>query len=226
MWNEKLESHARHMRTINGAIARGERVSRYASPKTRVALAAAAKLFSSSRIPKAKAAGIYYPAKCPRCSGKHIGRKGSTRGIQRYVCRGCKRNFSDTATGGRPILELKPKLMCYRCGEFNTKNGGKRKKGGNSGYCLTCNKYFMQGGRTDFERNQITLRQRVDLLKLPKDVALELLQQAVADVLEGKGYCVAVELNVQQAWDAARGDKWSGSGSSIYCKAVGDESEY
>lgn len=57
---------------------------------------------------------------CPHCSGKHIRANGKLKGIQRYVCNDCKKNFSETT--GKFWYNIKKKdklnryLYCLLCG--------------------------------------------------------------------------------------------------------------
>ena len=50
---------------------------------------------------------------CPHCSGKHIRANGKLKGVQRYVCNGCKKNFSETTGKFWYNIKKKDKLNRY-----------------------------------------------------------------------------------------------------------------
>ena len=50
---------------------------------------------------------------CPHCSSKHIRANGKLKGVQRYVCNGCKKNFSETTGKFWFSIKKKDKLNKY-----------------------------------------------------------------------------------------------------------------
>jgi transposase-like protein len=50
---------------------------------------------------------------CPHCSVKHIRANGKLRGVQRYICNGCKKNFSETTGKFWYNIKKKDKLNRY-----------------------------------------------------------------------------------------------------------------
>jgi transposase-like protein len=50
---------------------------------------------------------------CPHCSAKHIRANGKLRGVQRYICNGCKKNFSETTGKFWYNIKKKDKLNRY-----------------------------------------------------------------------------------------------------------------
>ena len=50
---------------------------------------------------------------CPHCSGKRIRANGKLKGVQRYVCNGCKKNFSETTGKFWYNIKKKDKLNRY-----------------------------------------------------------------------------------------------------------------
>jgi transposase-like protein len=50
---------------------------------------------------------------CPHCSSKHIRANGKLKGVQRYVCNGCKKNFSETTGKFWYNIKKKDKLNRY-----------------------------------------------------------------------------------------------------------------
>lgn len=143
---------------------------------------------------------------CPRCQGTQVKRAGLARGRQVYHCHDCNRKFM--GRGFRllgPTTET-PKLLCYRCGNTDTKNLGPAADSGRTGFCPQCDKRFIQGGRNELAKYHLLLEKRVKDLKLPKDVEAEAVQMAFRDVIEGKGYCWTVELRKADAFKAARGE--------------------
>ena len=50
---------------------------------------------------------------CPHCSGKHIRVNGKLKGVQRYLCNGCKKNFSETTGKFWYNIKKKDKLNRY-----------------------------------------------------------------------------------------------------------------
>ncbi len=88
---------------------------------------------------------------------------------------------------------------------------------------MECGKGFVQGGRADLARYHLLLEQRVKALKLPQDVAAEVLHQAAQDVIEGKGYCWTVELHTAAAFRECRGTWGLGSDHPAYREANGQD---
>lgn len=159
------------------------------------------------RDPKLRA---HYPA-CPRCANSlsiHTIRAGVIKGIQRYRCQLCRSTFSGPTVVAR-LPKQDYKMLCYRCGSLNTKRRSRSSNESRTGMiadCLSCNKSFVQGGMRDLQKYHLLLEKRIAEVKLPLDIAEEVLQQAVKDVLEGKGYCWTVELKISDAWKNCRGD--------------------
>jgi len=150
-----------------------------------------------------------YPP-CPHCESSAVKRAGFARGIQRYRCLSCARSFS----GARILIEdhrEKWDLMCYRCGSYSARNLGASPNSGRIGFCHKCHRRFTQGGRSELEVHHLLLEKRVADLGLPKDVSEELLQQAYRDVIEGRGYCWTVLLDVRRAFRSSRGEWGRGS---------------
>jgi transposase-like protein len=214
MWNQRLEAHAAAMlrRSEQSHETKRRRQQQRVSPATLKAFGE----FREQRIATAKASGVFYPKACPHCHNAEVLRAGFKRGIQRYRCRGCNRTFGDPATGGSPIFGRRWKLMCYRCGSFHTQNAGPGAAGGRAGNCLDCHRSFVQGGREEIERGHLLLKLRIELLQLSGEIAAELLQQATLDVLDGRGYCWTVELDVGKARRGAHGESWFGSDHPAY----------
>ena len=50
---------------------------------------------------------------CPHCSSKHIRANGRLNGVQRYLCNGCKKNFSETTGKFWFAIKKKDKLNRY-----------------------------------------------------------------------------------------------------------------
>lgn len=50
---------------------------------------------------------------CPHCSAKHIRANGKLKGVQRYICNGCKKNFSETTGKFWYNIKKKDKLNRY-----------------------------------------------------------------------------------------------------------------
>jgi transposase-like protein len=50
---------------------------------------------------------------CPHCSGKRIRANGKLKGVQRYICNGCKKNFSETTGKFWYNIKKKDKLNRY-----------------------------------------------------------------------------------------------------------------
>lgn len=50
---------------------------------------------------------------CPHCSGSHISANGRLKGVQRYICNGCKKNFSETTGKFWYNIKKKDKLNRY-----------------------------------------------------------------------------------------------------------------
>ena len=50
---------------------------------------------------------------CPHCSSKHIRANGKLNGVQRYLCNGCKKNFSETTGKFWFAIKKKDKLNRY-----------------------------------------------------------------------------------------------------------------
>ena len=50
---------------------------------------------------------------CPHCSCKHIRANGKLKGVQRYFCNGCKKNFSETTGKFWYNIKKKEKLNKY-----------------------------------------------------------------------------------------------------------------
>jgi len=50
---------------------------------------------------------------CPHCSDKRVRANGKLKGVQRYVCNGCKKNFSETTGKFWYNIKKKEKLNCY-----------------------------------------------------------------------------------------------------------------
>ena len=50
---------------------------------------------------------------CPHCSDKHIRANGKLKGVQRYICNGCKKNFSETTGKFWYNIKKKDKLNRY-----------------------------------------------------------------------------------------------------------------
>jgi len=50
---------------------------------------------------------------CPHCKGVHIRANGKLKGVQRYVCNGCKKNFSETTGKFWYNIKKKEKLNRY-----------------------------------------------------------------------------------------------------------------
>lgn len=234
MWSTRIEAHSREMlkralqeseklRKRREAILnrplrdaenlrkrREAKLGKPAHPETTKAFTE----YRESRIKRAKASGIRYPSECPHCEHKEIIRAGETKGgRQRFRCRKCHRSFG---LSGK-TLKQRWTLMCHRCGSVDVHSAGEGKKGGRRGFCHQCKTAFTQGGSAEMDRNGMLLKMRVDMLRLPKDVAAELYQQAYADVLQGNGYCWLIGLNVPEAWKNARGAYHeNGSGQKFY----------
>jgi hypothetical protein len=153
---------------------------------------------------------VHFPP-CPRCNGARPEgtiRAGFAKGIQRYRCLQCRSTFS----GPTVVVKLEVQdyvMICYHCGSEKTKRQGKSSNNtrtGRMGLCLSCNRKFVQGGKKDLQKCHLILEKRINDLKLPKDVALEVLQTATVDVLIGKGYCWSVELKTKEAFRNVRGE--------------------
>lgn len=204
MWTKRIEAHAQAMlrREINDTATlqklRAAKLGKPAHPATTAAFTE----FRENRILRAKASGIEYPRACPHCKNTEVIRAGVARDAQRFRCRACDRTFGQSAKA----LPIRWRLMCHRCGSFDTHNAGPGKSGGRQGYCHLCRLRFTQGGREELDRNGLLLKMRIEMLRLPKDVAAEMQQQAYLDVLEGKGYCWSVELCTPDAWKNTRGE--------------------
>ncbi|PRX38858.1 IS1 family transposase, partial [Salegentibacter salegens] len=50
---------------------------------------------------------------CPHCSEKRVRANGKLKGVQRYVCNGCKKNFSETTGKFWYNIKKKEKLNRY-----------------------------------------------------------------------------------------------------------------
>lgn len=150
-----------------------------------------------------------YPP-CPRCNGatsRNTIRAGFARGIQRFRCLFCRSTFS----GGTIVIKLEPvtfPLICYHCGGKGKPfgRGQNRSRTGRMSWCQDCKRKFVQGGLKDLQKYHLVIEKRIAELKLPKDVASEVLQTASVDVLAGKGYCWSVELKAKEAWRDCRGE--------------------
>jgi transposase-like protein len=164
-----------------------------------------------------------YPL-CPRCNGENVIRRGVPNGFQQYRCKDCKRNFA-----GRGVRHPEPvtvKLICYRCGAEG-RNMGPSPHSGRTGYCPSCRKRFIQGGRNELAKYHLLLEQRVNDLKLPDDVRAEALQMAYRDVIEGAGYCWTVGLRTKEAWRNARGEyRQFGSDDRTYRRVAEGQRAY
>ncbi|MBL8290789.1 MAG: hypothetical protein JNN08_03075 [Bryobacterales bacterium] len=178
-----------------------------------------------------------YPL-CPRCNGENVIRRGTPKGLQQYRCKDCKRNFA-----GRGVRLPEPvtvKLICYRCGAEG-RNMGPSPNSGRTGYCSSCRKRFIQGGRNELAKYHLLLERRVNDLKLPDDVKAEalqmayfrwrtsdgVLQMAYRDVIEGAGYCWTVVLRTKEAWRNARGEyRQFGSDDRTYRRVAEGQRAY
>lgn len=143
-----------------------------------------------------------YPL-CPRCNGANVIRRGVPSGLQQYRCKDCNRNFA--GRGVRLQEAVLVKLICYRCGAEG-RNMGPSPDSGRTGWCASCRKRFIQGGRNELAKYHLLLDRRIGELKLPDDVKAEVLQMAYRDVIEGAGYCWTVEFRTKEAWRNARGE--------------------
>lgn len=179
MWNANLEARAAEMR----------------------ANAAAESKAAVSVVSPGKVSRISYPSKCPHCESQTIIRKGLGRNKQRYGCCSCGRTFGSY---GPDRFDFN--FMCYRCGGGDIQDRGPRQTGGRTGYCLACKRKFVQGGKGDLQFHHLLLRCRVDALPISSEFKAEMLQQAMLDVLEGRGYCWTVELDTKAAFKATRGE--------------------
>lgn len=202
MWTPDLEARASRMRVKYERDRQQEKreddLKRKLNPIT--------SKYCEDRIRIAKEAGVYFPSECPHCFKTEIVRAGIARNVQRYRCRKCQRTFSSVFNGGRELKE-RWQLMCYRCGGFNTWNEAGGNAGGRKGQCHDCKKRFVQGGKEELDRYGLVLKMRVDLLSVTNDVRAEVYQQAVLAVLEGRGYCWNVQLDVPSAVKTVLGDR-------------------
>jgi transposase-like protein len=168
---------------------------------TRVRCAALYKLRKQHKTIKAPR---YDLPPCARCDSRLVRKDGIKRDRQHYWCGKCLRSFSEaTKPAEPPVL-----LLCYRCGstDCRPRQRNRTNRGGLWALCLTCRRYFNQGGRTELNRNHIILRKRVDAVPTTAQIREELFQQAAVDVLDGKGYCWNVSLNTITARNAVWGD--------------------
>ena len=56
---------------------------------------------------------------CKRCGGASYVRNGVVRGHQRYRCRGCGCNFTDTPARGKPVLMKTLAVLLYGMGNMS-----------------------------------------------------------------------------------------------------------
>ena len=54
---------------------------------------------------------------CKRCQGTDYVKRGTVRGLQRYQCKGCGCNFTDTPLRGKPPAMKALALMLYAMGK-------------------------------------------------------------------------------------------------------------
>jgi hypothetical protein len=164
-----------------------------------------------------------YPL-CPRCGGSHVIRRGLPHGLQNYRCKDCQRNFMGRGVRLQEPVEVK--LICYRCGGVGT-NLGLSPDSGRTGWCPSCRKRFVQGGRNELAKYHLLLERRIRELNLPQDVTAELLQMAYRDVIEGAGYCWTVEFRTKEAWRNARGEyRQFGSDDRTYRRVAEGQKAY
>jgi len=53
---------------------------------------------------------------CKKCGGVEAFKSGKVRGLQRYCCKGCGAQFTDTAARGRPLSQKLLALSLYASG--------------------------------------------------------------------------------------------------------------
>ena len=54
--------------------------------------------------------------KCKRCGASHYVKRGRVRGLQRYLCKGCGCNFTNTAPRGKPASMKALAILLYSMG--------------------------------------------------------------------------------------------------------------
>ena len=50
---------------------------------------------------------------CPKCAHQHIVKSGKVRGTQRWLCRGCRDQFTRTTSRGRPLWQKSLAVFLY-----------------------------------------------------------------------------------------------------------------
>ncbi|HLO85334.1 MAG TPA: hypothetical protein VK203_10025 [Nostocaceae cyanobacterium] len=64
--------------------------------------------------PKPRVFGI----ECPRCKSDIIGKHGTIKGVQKYICKSCHRTFIERAKLVCDCLIPGQQLKCQRCPQF------------------------------------------------------------------------------------------------------------
>jgi hypothetical protein len=160
---------------------------------------------------------------CARCDSRLVRKDGIKRDRQHYWCGKCLRSFSEATEPDR----LPVSLVCYRCGskDCRLRQRNRNRRAGLCAMCLVCKKYFIQGGRTELDRNHLILRKRVDDVPTTSQIREELFQQAAIDVLAGRGYCWNVSLNTIQARSMVWGDPKTVQGGTMSAMANLDDAD-
>lgn len=143
---------------------------------------------------------------CPRCGSTHSARWGFIQKIQRLRCRQCGKRYQGQPgprmRNPRPPRIVRPRLSaatCYRCGGSNCRVAGKSGMA-RQWFCRVCRRHFVMGGRRDLALNlKLILEPRVAALRAPAELGTVLLNNAIVAVLEGKGYCATIPLDVTAA---------------------------
>lgn len=138
---------------------------------------------------------------CIRCGSKRTRKGGVRDGKQKYRCMDCTRVYYDLQR-----FKARP-CVCYRCG-WKGECVPRRRKLKYKFHCPVCRKYFTQGGPADLLKYRAHLDRRIEDLRLPKEVALELSSLAALAVMQGEGYCWNLDLKplVTAAWRNETGE--------------------
>jgi transposase-like protein len=66
---------------------------------------------------------------CKRCHGTDYVKRGTVRNLQRYQCKACGCNFTDTPPRGKPPAMKALALMLYAMGNMSFCSGDRRERG-------------------------------------------------------------------------------------------------